>query len=93
VPKDLEEEELAAVEMSIKWLTPLQQKVLRLYVQQGEPIPDDLERAIMKGEHGVPTHVEEREESRREARASIPPPPQPPAAAPLMEDKAQRRGK
>jgi hypothetical protein len=93
VPRDLESEELEAVEASIKWLTPVQQKVLRLYVQQHEPIPDDWERAIMKGEHGVPTHVEEREESRREVRASIPPPPQPTAAASQMDDKARRRGK
>ena len=68
-------------------MTPLQQKALREHVQQDEAIPSDMERAILRGEHGVPVHVEEREEEKkREGRSCpAPPPAPPPATQPLME--------
>ena len=68
IPKDMEVGDLEAVEEGAKWLSPLQQRVLINYVQQNEAIPDALEKALMKREHGVPIHVEKREERREEMR-------------------------
>jgi hypothetical protein len=105
IPENMEEGQMETVEASLKWLSPLKQRILINYVQPNEAIPDEWEKALMRGEHGVPTHVEEREERREDMRKAgnrrqqpriIPDqrqPPQTAAADQRQPHKARHKGK
>ncbi len=105
IPENMEESQKDTVEANLRWLSPLKQRILMNYVQPNEAIPEEWEKALMRGEHGVPTHVEAREErkedmrkagNRRQQPSSSPPPRRPrqtAAADQRQTNKARRKGK